>query len=210
MRTPLPIAVILLMVGVFAAGCSEKIEPGNTTSLKGPAVAVSVTTAVQTAQPVIYEAVGTVIAKVSATISSKLMGTIQGFEVSEGDLVKKGDLLVVLDDRQVSAQLNQAQAALEEAQKAETGAVSARQAAAAGAQQALLSYRRSQTLLAGEAITQEAFETVEARHGRPGRPVPGRSNGGGGRNPGCNRPGQREAVTVVPDGCQRWRHLTAR
>lgn len=164
MRTPLPIAVILLMAGVFAAGCSEKIEPGNTTSQNGPAVAVPVTTAVQEGQPLIYEAVGTVVAKVSATISSKLMGTIQGFEVSEGDSVKKGDLLVVLDDRQVSAQLAQAQAALDEAQKAEAGAASAREAAAAGAQQALLAYHRSQTLLAGEALTREAFEAAEARH----------------------------------------------
>jgi RND family efflux transporter MFP subunit len=164
MRTPLPIAVIFLMAGVFAAGCSEKIEPGNTPPQKGPAVAVPVTTAVQAAQPLIYEAVGTVVAKVSATISSKLMGTIQGFEVREGDSVKKGDLLVVLDDRQVSAQLAQAQAALDEAQKAEAGAASARQAAAAGAQQALLAYHRSQTLLAGEAITREAFEAAEARH----------------------------------------------
>ena len=208
MRTPLPIAVILLMVGVFAAGCSEKIEPGNTTSLKGPAVAVSVTTAVQTAQPVIYEAVGTVIAKVSATISSKLMGTIQGFEVSEGDLVKKGDLLVVLDDRQVSAQLNQARAALEEAQKAETGAVSARQAAAAGAQQALLAYRRSQTLLAGEAITQEAFEAAEARHRQAsGRPDPGRSHGGRGPLPRATGPGQPGGRFRLPDGCQRYRPI---
>ena len=74
-----------------------------------------------------YDAVGTVRARVSATVSSKLMGTIQAFTVKEGDLVKSGDLLVQLDERQVSAQLNQAQAALAEARKAETGRYPPRQ-----------------------------------------------------------------------------------
>jgi multidrug efflux pump subunit AcrA (membrane-fusion protein) len=112
----------------------------------------------------VYEAVGTVKARLSATVSSKLMGVIQAFKVKEGDRVKQGDLLVVLDERQVAAQLNQAQAALAEAKKAETGAMSARTAADAGAQQARLSYARNQTMLAGGAITQETFETVEAQH----------------------------------------------
>ena len=92
------------------------------------------------------------------------MGVIQTFKVKEGDRVKRGDLLVVLDDRQVVAQLDQAQAALNAAKKAEAGAVSARTSAEAGAQQARLSYARNQKMLAGGAITQERFEGVEAQY----------------------------------------------
>jgi len=164
MRSPISTAVFLLMIASFTAGCSEKIEPGNTPLQKGPAVAASVIVAELAPQPVIYEAVGTVNARVSATIASKIMGTIQAFAVREGDRVGKGDLLVTLDDRQVAAQLAQAQAAFEEARKAEAAALANRTAAAAGAQQALAAYRRSQTLLAGEAMTREAFEAAEARH----------------------------------------------
>ena len=164
MRTSSPIAVLVLLAAAMAAGCSDKIEPGTTPPARGPAVTAPVTVANQTLQPVIYEAVGTVRARIAATVSSKLMGTILAFEVREGDRVQKGDLLVALDDRQVAAQLRQAQAAYEEARKAEDGAVSARQAAAAGAQQASLAYRRSQALLEGEALTREAFEAAEARH----------------------------------------------
>lgn len=157
-------AIISVFLLFFSLSCSEKIEPGATPANPGPAVAVRVTDVHQAIQPVVYEAVGTVKARLSATVSSKLMGVIQTFKVKEGDRVRKGDLLVVLDDRQVVAQLDQAQAALAAAQKAESGAVSARAAAEAGAQQARLSYARNRKMLAGGAITQESFETVEAQY----------------------------------------------
>ncbi len=149
---------------IVTFGCSEKIEPGNTEPETGPAMSVAVMEAGHKVQPVVYDAVGTVKARVSATVSSKLMGVIQAFRIKEGDLVKKGDLLVVLDERQVSAQLNQAQAALSEARKAEAGSISAQVAAEAGAKRALLSYQRNRTMLEGGAITQETFETVDAQH----------------------------------------------
>ena len=164
MRTPNLMAATLLIAGLSLFSCSEKIEPGNTQPAEGPSVAVRVIEAQNAVQPVVYEAVGTVKAQLSATVSSKLMGVIQAFKVKEGDPVKQGDLLVVLDERQVSAQLSQARAALSEAEKAEAGAVSAQTAAEAGAQRALLSYRRNRTMLEGGAITQETFETVEAQH----------------------------------------------
>lgn len=154
-------AIILLILTI---GCSEKIEPGNTVRPAGPAVSVPVIQVQEKVQPVFYEAVGTVKARLSATVSSKLMGVIQSFNVKEGDAVKQGDLLVVLDERQVAAQLDQARAALSEAQKAEAGALSAQTAAEAGAQRARLSYERNRTMLEGHAITQEAFETVEAQY----------------------------------------------
>ncbi|WP_419655897.1 efflux transporter, RND family, MFP subunit, related to HlyD [Desulfosarcina variabilis str. Montpellier] len=157
-------AIMGVLLLLFSQSCSEKIEPGTTPKNPGPAVAAPVMEIHQADQPIVYEAVGTVKAKLSATVSSKLMGVIQRFNVKEGDQVKKEDLLVVLDDRQVVAQLDQALAALAAAQKAETGAISARSAAEAGAQQARLSYARNKKMLAGGAITQEAFEAVDAQY----------------------------------------------
>lgn len=164
MRTLNLMAATLLTAAMALFSCSEKIEPGNTAPQASTAVAVPVIEVAHAVQPVMYDAVGTVKARVSATVSSKLMGTIQAFTVKEGDLVKSGDILVQLDERQVAAQLDQARAALAEARKAETGAVSAQAAAEAGAQRALLSYHRNRTMLEGGAITQEAFESVEAQH----------------------------------------------
>jgi multidrug efflux pump subunit AcrA (membrane-fusion protein) len=127
-------------------------------------VSVPVTTVERTVQPLVYEVVGTVRARVSATVASKLMGTIRKFAVQEGDRVTAGDLLVELDERQVRAHLDQARAALAEAEKAENAAVSVRSAAEAGARQAALAYQRNKALLSGGAVTQETFEAVAARH----------------------------------------------
>ena len=162
-------AITIILLLLLSQGCSEKIEPGTTPKNPGPAVAAPVMEIHQADQPIVYEAVGTVKARLSATVSSKLMGVIQRFNVKEGDRVKKEDLLVVLDDRQVVAQLDQALAALAAAQEAEAGAVSARTAAEAGAQQARLSYARNQKMLAGGAITQESFR----RRGGPVQTGPG-------------------------------------
>ncbi len=164
MRTLNLMAATLLIAGLLLFSCSEKIEPGSTPPVEGPSVTVRVNEARSAVQPVVYEAVGTVKARLSATVSSKLMGVILEFRVKEGDSIKNGDLLVVLDARQVSAQLNQARAALAEAKKAEAGAVSARTSAEAGAQRARLSYERNRSMLEGGAITQETFETVDAQY----------------------------------------------
>lgn len=157
-------AIMSVFLLYAAIGCSEKIEPGNTPAKRGAAVPAKVIETQSAVQPVLYDAVGSVKARLSATVSSKLMGTIQDFEVKEGDLVKTGDTLVVLDNRQVAAQLSQAQAALSEAKRAEAGAISAKTSAEAGAKRARLSYERNLTMLEGKAITQETFETVDAQH----------------------------------------------
>ena len=84
-------------------GCGEKIEPGTTKEGEKKVIKTAVITARVIQQPFIYDAVGTVEARTFSTLSSKLMGEITAVNVREGDLVKKGDLLVVIDDRQVSA-----------------------------------------------------------------------------------------------------------
>ena len=164
MRKLLLKVMIIGFLLFFVANCSEKIEPGNTPGERGTPVPVTVADTQSTVGPIIYEAVGTVKARLSATVSSKLMGVIQEFKVKEGDRVKRGDTLVLLDYRQVAAQLSQAQATLFEAQRAEAAAISARKSVEANAKRAQLSYTRNKTMLAGQAITQEAFETVEAQH----------------------------------------------
>ena len=154
----------LAILVLAAAGCSDKIEPGTAEGVRKPSVKAKVVTVNEALQPVVYEAVGTIRAKVSATVSSKLMGVIRAFRVAEGDAVSAGDVLVELDNRQVSAQLNQTQAALSEAQQGKAAAVSGQRSAEANAERAKLAYRRSRTMLEGGAITQEAFESVDAQY----------------------------------------------
>jgi RND family efflux transporter MFP subunit len=154
---------LILSFFLLFIGCSEKIEPGTTREVEKKVIKTAVTTARVIQQPFIYEAVGTVQARTSSTLSSKLMGAVKAINVREGDLVRKGDLLVMIDDRQVSAQLRKAEAALAEAKRAEVSAKSARDAAKAGAKLAGATYKRYLQLMEEESASKQEFDEVEAR-----------------------------------------------
>lgn len=159
---PSGIAALALFVMV-PVGCGDKIEPGNQNPEALPAVAAPVAAARMTSLPLTYPAVGTVHPVASSTIASKLMGTVREFRVKEGDRVRQGEILVVIDKRQVSAQLRQAQAALAEARRAESAARSARDAAAAGAQLAQATYERYLRLQRDDSVSRQEFDEIEAR-----------------------------------------------
>jgi multidrug efflux pump subunit AcrA (membrane-fusion protein) len=163
MRLKLFWLLFLFIALPWVNGCGE-IGPG--TAEKSPGRTVRVETAVvnPTTQPEIYEAMGTVLAQTTSILSSKLMGTVRAILVEEGQSVKAGQPLVVLDQRQVSAQLQQAEAALSEARKAEKAAASAQESASAAAELARLNYDRYVPMLKEEAVTPQEFDAVAAHH----------------------------------------------
>lgn len=155
---------ILLGILCFLTGCNDTIEPGTTGTGPSLTVKAAVAVAAISNQPFVYEALGTITAQAASTLSSKITGTVTVVAVREGDRVQQGDILVVLDKRQVEVGLRQSQAGLSEARKAETAAVAARNAAKAGAELAEATYNRYQTLYREESATRQEFEEVEARH----------------------------------------------
>jgi multidrug efflux pump subunit AcrA (membrane-fusion protein) len=148
---------------ILMAGCGEKIEPGQTVPPSGPAVKVAVAMARAEAWPLVFEAVGTVRAETASTVAAKLMGTITSVPVREGDRVRRGDVLVTIDERQVGAQRRQVEAALAEAREAEQAARAAREAAAAGAELAVATHRRYQAMLARESVSRQEYDEIDAR-----------------------------------------------
>ncbi|MCP4540179.1 MAG: efflux RND transporter periplasmic adaptor subunit [Chloroflexi bacterium] len=133
--------VIILLAGLTA--CDEKIGPGTRQKGEGPTVRAPIARAKETHQPFYYEAVGTVTARTASTISSKLMGVVRSVNVQEGDTIKKGDLLVTIDQRQVKAHLERA---------------------LANAQIAAKEYDRYKRLLKDKSASQHEFDRAEARH----------------------------------------------
>ncbi len=133
----------IVLAIAFLGSCGDKIEPGTTEKKESSVVKAPVAVAKLTRQPFLYEAVGTVTARTASTISSKLMGVIQTVHVREGDLVKKGDLLVTIDQRQVTAHLAKARAAAEMAAK---------------------EYKRYQKLLETQSASQQEFDRAEAKY----------------------------------------------
>jgi RND family efflux transporter MFP subunit len=154
---------LLGMLTACAWGCGEKIEPGHSSASAGARVKTKVVEARAGTWPLIFEAVGTVQAETASTIGAKLLGTVTAVRVQEGDRVRMGDVLVTIDERQVGAQRQQAEAALAEARQMEQAAGAARDAAAAGADLATATYNRYQTLLAQESVSRQEFDDVTAR-----------------------------------------------
>jgi RND family efflux transporter MFP subunit len=163
MKPRLPFISALLLSLLFIA-CGEKIEPG-TAKVSHPSVTgVRLATAQMVRQPLVYEAVGTVQAGITTELAAKLMGTVETIAVREGDRVKRGDILVRLDQRQSRAGLHQAEAGLEEAQQALAATSSARDAALAAAELAASTYARYQALKRDDSVSAQEFDEVEARH----------------------------------------------
>lgn len=95
-----------VILALVLAGCERATTPP---AAELPPVKVE-TLAVQPQKvPDIYEVVGTVRPKVGATVSPKVMATIQQIPVKPGDAVKAGDVLAQLDDREMRAAFERAQ-----------------------------------------------------------------------------------------------------
>jgi multidrug efflux pump subunit AcrA (membrane-fusion protein) len=155
-------AVILILALVFLS-CKGKIEPGTVEKDGSAAVKAPVAEAKYISLPLLYEAMGTVHAKTAGILSGKLMGAVKAINVREGDFVKKGDILVLIDDSQVNAQLSQAEESKAGAQKESAASLSAADSARAASKLARATYDRYLNLIREESASKQEFEEVEAR-----------------------------------------------
>ncbi len=103
---------LLVLVG---CGPSEAPAPPETARSK-PVLLQAALAEVRTAKvPLRVEVTGQVTAVTQATLSSKVRGTIQELRVREGSIVTRGQTLVVLDNRDLKAELARAEAESENA-----------------------------------------------------------------------------------------------
>jgi multidrug efflux system membrane fusion protein len=168
--------VLLIVASAGLWACSN--EKGGQAQAKGPAaregVPVTIETAVSKTVPVQIRAIGTVQAYASVTLKSQLDGEVASIHFSEGQAVKKGDLLFTLDQRPLEATLRQAEANLarDTAQLEQTTAVVAQTMAAekqaeanlardtAQLENALSQARRYKGLIDEGAISKELYDQV--------------------------------------------------
>ena len=90
------------------AGCNENAAPPPSV----PAVPVMVAKAVSKAMPIELHEIGTGEAYSTVSIESQVAGIVKEVHYTQGQFVKKGDLLITLDDRPFKAALAVAQANL--------------------------------------------------------------------------------------------------
>ncbi len=108
-----------LLVGVLLAVCGAWLGCGSTDTKSTvragsapPPVPVSVYTAEQKDMPVYLSGLGSVTAFNTVNIKSRVDGELVQVAFKEGETVKKGDLLAVIDPRPFQVQLSQAEAQL--------------------------------------------------------------------------------------------------
>ena len=132
-------ALAFLIMVPLAAACGQRGDAGGS---KAPALTVRAHR-VEARPQTGYERVpGTVRPKLRAGIEAKISGRIERMNVREGESVKAGQLLAVLDLREIQAKLDQAQTAAEQAER---------------------DLKRYALLLRQKATTQAEYENVDAK-----------------------------------------------
>jgi RND family efflux transporter MFP subunit len=103
---------------IVLAGCQDKVKPGTAEAQRPIVNGVTVTATSLTRVDSFYETSGTVRAKTTSIVAPRIMGTVMAVKVKQGDMVKSGDLLVTIDDRDVTHRVGAAEAAYGEAKSA--------------------------------------------------------------------------------------------
>jgi len=150
-------ALVAIAVAVLAAGLWSVVRPANAadTSNRRPADGpVGVVTVLAKAQdvPIFRAGIGTVTPNQSVTVKARVDGQLDKVGFTEGQDVRKGQLLAQLDPRTLQAQLLQAQAARA---KDQATLVNAR-----------VDLQRYTTLIAQDAATQQQLDTQKALVGQ--------------------------------------------
>ncbi|HZW94041.1 MAG TPA: MdtA/MuxA family multidrug efflux RND transporter periplasmic adaptor subunit [Candidatus Eremiobacteraceae bacterium] len=110
-RRPMAIALALLCVSFF--GCGGADSKQQKAQAAGPhAVSVAVAQVQKQDVPVYLVGLGSVSAFYTANIKSRVDGQIMRVNFQEGQIVKEGDLLILIDPRPYQVQLEQMQAQL--------------------------------------------------------------------------------------------------
>lgn len=152
------IGIVGLVAVQFACGRAHEATPEQR-----PARDVSVATATTVSQPALFEAGGVVQARTTATLVARIMASVREVRVRPGDRVRAGQVLVVLDGRDLAAGARMAESAASAAGQGSSAATSDRDAANAALALARASHDRVSGLYAKKSATsQEMDEAVAA------------------------------------------------
>jgi RND family efflux transporter MFP subunit len=155
-RRPLSVLVLLLTTGVFLLGCGEEITPRAAQVKRQTISGVSVAALAPTTVQEFTEATGTVKAANTSYVASRMMGAVTSLLVKEGDAVEKGQLLLTIDDSDVTQKVKAAEAGLREAAKALEAAKQNRELSA-------ITERRYRTMYEQKAISRQEMDQFETQ-----------------------------------------------
>jgi multidrug efflux system membrane fusion protein len=138
-------------------GCSGKEHSPGTTQTQPAAVITGLTIETVKSAPVteMQELVGTVHARTSAVISTRIPGTVSILRVREGDRIMKGQLLAQLDAQENQASAAAASAGIDEARRGLDEALSRKRLADT-------TFDRYQKLFTEQAVSRQEFDVKQS------------------------------------------------
>jgi membrane fusion protein, multidrug efflux system len=143
---------------LLLAACSDNAAGKARVQL--PPVPVTVGEVLEKTIPVQLTAVGNAMAYTSVGIKSQISGQLVEVRFKEGQDVRKGDLLFVIDPRPFEAALRQTEAALGQRQAEVRQAQAAVERDSAQLENARVQERRYRELVAKELIAREQYDTL--------------------------------------------------
>ncbi len=153
-----------LAAAMSLAGCGGEKQHAESKKAAGAApVSVTVVKAAEESVADTYEATGTVKARTTTVLSARVMGYVREIRAQAGDSVRAGQVVAVIEAREIDTGLRQAEAARGEAQGGIPEANSAIAAAQAHLELADITYKRMKTLLDQKSITSQEFDEVSAK-----------------------------------------------
>ncbi|MDQ1256107.1 MAG: hypothetical protein QG656_703 [Candidatus Hydrogenedentes bacterium] len=158
-----------LVAAILLAACGRS-PVARENAQPGVAAQAPVMTVEKLAIPTSHEAVGTVRAKVTSTIQSKMMGHVLAVHVREGDRVELGQVLVEIDSREAESQVQRAESAVRGAQEMRQemdlvirAALQSQAAAEAGNELATATFERYKGLAEKEAVSRQLYDEANAQ-----------------------------------------------
>jgi RND family efflux transporter MFP subunit len=118
--------IICLVIACLLWGCKDKTKEAASTEARQAVRDVTVLPLSLSSVDDFYETSGTVKAQTISAVASRVTGTVTAVKVRVGDIVKAGDVLLTIDDRDVAQKVAAAEAGYREALKVQETADQAR------------------------------------------------------------------------------------
>jgi multidrug efflux pump subunit AcrA (membrane-fusion protein) len=149
-----------LLLGLVAVACSPAPEPVTTHTAEP--VPVTVATVASSDVTDMLEAGGVVQARTTATLTARILAPVLEIRVAPGDRVRAGQVLLVLDGRDLAARTEGARAEARAASQGATAAAAEERAAQASLDLARATYDRMVSLHTKKSATAQELDTATA------------------------------------------------
>ena len=154
---------LLALCGLLAGAAGCQRAPQRAEAAAPKPIVVQASPAAEVEWPSFYEAVGTVRARTSAVISSRVTGYVRQIRVQPGDRVAVRQILVVLEARDLDSALRQAKAAQNEASDASLELQGAIAAARANLDLSEVTHRRMTDLFEKKSVSNQEYDESSAK-----------------------------------------------